>query len=159
MQRLFWAAAFVAAAPAYAAHPLITEDTGTQGKGRWQLEANAESTRSDEGGGQVRGFQPAATLSYGVAENIDLQLTQPWLREKAAGVVVKGPLDTSVDVKWRFFEKGALGLALKPGVTLATWLKRTMRALPSALVPAIRPMRSMSCALWRYSGASSTLTS
>jgi hypothetical protein len=120
MRRLGLAACLLAAAELHAAHPLITEDTGTQGKGRWQLEANAESTRNDEAGERVRGFQPAATLSYGLAQNVDLQLTQPWLRGKAAGVVVQGPLDSSIDVKWRFFEKAALSVALKPGITLAT---------------------------------------
>lgn len=108
------------AAELHAAHPLITEDTGTQGEGRWQLEANAESTRGERTGARVRGFQPAATLSYGFAENADLQLTQPWRREETAGMVTKGPLDSAIDVKWRFFQKGALSAALKPGLTLAT---------------------------------------
>lgn len=110
---------FVVTVPlARAAHPLITEDTGTQGKGRWQLEANAESTRDGSAGIRSRGLQPAATLSYGVVENADLQMTQSWLREKAAGVVVQGIRDTAIDLKWRFFEKDSLSLGLKPGVTL-----------------------------------------
>jgi hypothetical protein len=123
MHRLVFALAIaIATAPgARAAHPLITEDTGTQGKGRWQLEANAESGRDHEVAGvNARSFQPAATLSHGFAENADLQLTLYWLREKRAGLVVNGALDTAVDVKWRFFEKDALSLGLKPGVTLPT---------------------------------------
>jgi len=52
-------AAFLAASSAHAAHPLNTEDTGTQGKGRWQLEGNGETNR-DAG---VRGAQAAAVLS------------------------------------------------------------------------------------------------
>ena len=34
---------------ARAVHPLITEDTGTQGQGGWQLEVNAEKTRDRDG--------------------------------------------------------------------------------------------------------------
>jgi len=34
--------------------------------------------------------------------------------------VTDGPLDTSLDFKWRFFERGALSLGLKPGITLPT---------------------------------------
>jgi hypothetical protein len=120
VHRLVCACLAFAAAELHAAHPLITEDTGTQGKGRWQLEVNAESTRDEAAGIRLRGLQPAATLSYGVAENADLQLTQSWLREKAAGVVVQGVLDTVIDLKWRFFEKNTLSLGLKPGVTLPT---------------------------------------
>jgi hypothetical protein len=122
MHRLVFALAlFMVTVPvARAAHPLITEDTGTQGKGRWQLEANAESTREDSAGIRSRAVQPAATLSYGFVENADLQLTQSWLREKSAGVVAQGARDTAIDFKWRFFEKDSLSLGLKPGVTLPT---------------------------------------
>lgn len=102
----------------HAVHPLITEDTGTQGKGKWQLELNAERTRDSQDGVVTRGFQPAATLSYGIVDNLDLQLTQGYLRQKTEGTTSSGRLDFAIDVKWRFYENGALSLGLKPGVTL-----------------------------------------
>ncbi len=102
---------------AQAAHPLLTEDTGTQGKGGRQVEVNAEWTRDDLGGVRVNGFQPAATLSYGFAESADVQYTVPYLRQRPGD---KGVLDAALDVKWRFFENGPLSLALKPGLTLPT---------------------------------------
>lgn len=108
----------LAPAAVHGAHPLITEDTGTQGKGNWQLEVNAESTRDSADGVVTRGFQPAATLSYGVIDNVDLQFTQGYLRQKTEGTRVSGRLDSAIDVKWRFYENGALSLGLKPGVTL-----------------------------------------
>lgn len=118
-------ATFLLAAPlAHAAHPLVTEDTGTQGGGRFQLEINAESTRDRAGGVLVRGFQPAAAITYGLLDNLDVQLGRPYLRQVTdpggANGVVKGGLDTSLDFKWRFFEKDALSLGLKPGITFAT---------------------------------------
>jgi hypothetical protein len=96
--------------PAFAAHPLITEDTGTQGKGGWQLELNGERTKDDG----VRGSQAAAVLSYGFVDHADLQVGMPW-QDNGVG---KGKGDVAIDVKWRFWESGALSLGLKPGITL-----------------------------------------
>jgi len=40
------------ASPLYAAHPLVSDDTGTKGQGNWQLELNSEffSDMEREGG-------------------------------------------------------------------------------------------------------------
>jgi hypothetical protein len=46
-----------------------------------------------------------------------------------------------------------------PSRTPATWLRRTMRALPSALLPVANGSRSRSAGALRASGASRTLTS
>jgi len=111
-------------AAAGAAHPLVTEDTGTQGKHKFQLEVNAELSRDRPGGMLVKGLQPAAVLTYGLLDNLDVQLGRPYLRQVAdpggANDVVKGGLDTSLDLKWRFFEDGDLSIGLKPGITFAT---------------------------------------
>ena len=109
---------------AHAAHPLITEDTGTVGRGNYQLELTAELARQSDEGRTVHGAQPAALLSYGVLPNADLQLGQPWLRivsdDGANREVIDGPLDTSLDFKWRFYERGGLSFGFKPGITLPT---------------------------------------
>jgi hypothetical protein len=39
--------------PAFAAHPLITEDTGTQGEGRFQLELTGERGYDQDDGGRT----------------------------------------------------------------------------------------------------------
>ncbi len=108
--------------PAEAAHPLLTEDTGTQGLGNVQLELMVDSTRDHTPGATVRDLQTTAVLSYGVLENVDLQLGLPHIRQHthdAAGRhAERGLLDASLDLKWRFFEREALSLGLKPGVTL-----------------------------------------
>jgi hypothetical protein len=58
---------------AHAAHPLITEDTGTQGAGAFQLELTGERARDDDlAPGVLRAFRRAAVLSYGVADTADL---------------------------------------------------------------------------------------
>jgi hypothetical protein len=103
----------VGAIDAHAAHPLITEDTRTQGAQRFQLEVFAEqleerATRRDQ---EVY----TGILSYGIAETADVQAGVPWYRSGPDGVG-----DASLDLKWRFYERNALGIALKPGITLPT---------------------------------------
>lgn len=114
---LLAAAACLAWQGAHAAHPLVTEDTGTQGAGGWQLEANVERTRDRVDGATQRARQGAATLGYGAIDSVDLQLTVARLDVRGGA---RGALDTALDLKWRFYESGALSLALKPGVTLPT---------------------------------------
>lgn len=113
---LVLAACVLAARGAHATHPLISEDTGTQGRGRWQLELNGERTRDRVDDATVQGKQAAAVLSYGFAENADLQAGLPYREDGTE----RGFGDASIDVKWRFYESGPLSLGLKPGVTLPT---------------------------------------
>lgn len=108
MPRLLWAAGFLAAMPAHAAHPLITEDTATQGAGRHQLEVFGEQSRA----GGRRDELTTGVLSYGAAQAADVQLSLPVPRN--------GVGDVALDLKWRFFERDALSVALKPGLTLPT---------------------------------------
>jgi len=109
-------------AAADAAHPLLTEDTGTQGEGNRQIELMLDRTRDHAAGATVRELQTAVVLSYGVLANADLQLGLPHVRQHthdAAGRHAgQGLADASLDLKWRFFEREALSLGLKPGITL-----------------------------------------
>jgi hypothetical protein len=119
----------VSSAAAWAAHPLITDDAGTQGKGNFQLEVNGQYDRDDDtvSGVSVKstGGQVATTLTYGIIDSVDVVLSLPyrWSNIKEDGNTVSdgnGISDTVLEVKWRFFEKDGLGLALKPGVSLPT---------------------------------------
>ena len=115
-----------------AAHPLITDDTGTQGKGKFLFELNGQTGygagRSDvEAGTNVtakeRETELKAALTYGVIGNVDVILTLPyqWKKTEVGDVTisdVSGIADISVEVKWRFFEKDGLSFAVKPGITL-----------------------------------------
>lgn len=94
---------------AHGAHPLNTEDAGTQGKGGWQLELNGE--RNKDAG--VPGAQAAAILSYGAGENVDLQFGVPWQDTGSE----RGTGDLLGAVKWRFWEQGPLSAGLRAGVT------------------------------------------
>lgn len=107
-----------------AAHPLLTEDTGTQGDGKFQLELMADKTRDNPPGVTVRELQTTAVLSYGLLENADLQFGLPALRQHTHDAggrhARRGALDASLDLKWRFLEREALSLAFKPGIALPT---------------------------------------
>ena len=113
----------------WGAHPLITDDTGTQGKGRFQVEVSGQydSDRETVNGASLEstGSQVATTLSYGMIENADLVLSLPyqWGKVRQDGVTLydeQGISDTTFEVKWRFYEKDGLSLALKPGVRIPT---------------------------------------
>jgi len=99
---------------------MLTEDTGTQGAGRFELELGAEAARD----GDVRAFQFAPQLSWGLLENLDLILRPAWssLRglDAAGGGREQGIGDTTFDVKWRFAQFEALSFGLRAGVDAPT---------------------------------------
>jgi len=111
------------AASAFAAHPLITDDTGTQGKGKFQIEINAEYDQDKYGGTTTYTTQTASTLSCGIIDPLDIVLTIPFLHVRTGDhgtVTDNGISDITVEAKWRFYEKEGLSFALKPGLTLPT---------------------------------------
>lgn len=124
---LLLATALVPGRLALAAHPLITDDAGTNGGGNRQLELNGEYGRdkersagvlTEEGAGEI-----ATSFSYGVSDAVDVVLGLPyqWARSEEDGVETgdeDGIGDTSLEVKWRFYENNGLSLAVKPGISL-----------------------------------------
>lgn len=113
----------------WAGHPLITDDTGTQGKGKSQLEVNGQADRDTEtiDGAEVKttSGQGAVAFSYGALENTDLVVGIPyqWYKIQVEGVKVaeeNGISDLTVEIKRRFYDENGVSLALKPGITLPT---------------------------------------
>lgn len=107
-----------------AAHPLLTEDTGTQGTGRYQFEITHDLS-SDEGAGtKVRSRSINGVLSVGLAENLDVIITLPHerlrTRTDATQTTMSGYPDMEIAAKWRFYKEGALSFALRPGLGLPT---------------------------------------
>ena len=119
------------AVPAFAAHPLMTDDTGTQGSGKFQFEYNAEysSDREHEAGivEKEANGTIAAALTYGLTDNIDIIVGLPWqwssLRENGSIISEDNGIgDTSIEAKWRFVDckKQEISLALKSKLTFPT---------------------------------------
>lgn len=125
----FFFALLILSPAAYAAHPLITDDTGTQGKGKYQIEINAEFGYDKETEDDVTvketGTGAAGILSYGISDNMDFVLGVPYQWNKVwedSDMVSDeaGISDMSLELKWRFFETEGASLALKPCITLPT---------------------------------------
>jgi len=105
---------------AFAAHPLITEDTGTQGDGRFEWENGLAFTRDAD----VRSFEYGPQLSYGALDTLDVIVRPTWVEQRfaasARGGRERGAGDTALDVKWRFHESGPLSFGTRAGVGLPT---------------------------------------
>jgi hypothetical protein len=93
------------------AHPMFTDDAGTQGAGNNQLEINSDRVTE-------RGERPETvgdvTYTYGLTPTLDLFADQP--------LNISGPRgigDTSLGFKWRFFERGNNSIAFKSSVSMA----------------------------------------
>lgn len=108
--------AFGACRIALAGHPMLTEDTGTQGTGNEELELG-NSWASDSGDRSFL-FQPQ--LSYGATPTLDLIVQPSWYANDIGGDSVRGAGDTNLDFKWRFLGRDPYSLAVRAGVTAAT---------------------------------------
>lgn len=115
------AATFLWIMPVHGAHPLITDDTGTQGTGRMQIELSCRYDRDDELGTKSQQLEAKAAFAIGLYEPLDVIFEVPYAwysiensnRERRNGFI-----DIQVALKWRFFESAGLSLALKPFMTL-----------------------------------------
>lgn len=112
---------------AFGAHPLITDDAGTNGKGKFQMELNGEfaydKEKSDGITVKEKGYEAGITISAGIFDNLDIVCGLPyqWNRTKEDGTLVSdenGISDIGLELKWRLFEQNGLSLALKPGLTI-----------------------------------------
>ena len=114
------------AGTALAAHPLITDDSGTQGKGKAQLEFIGEYGNDKMDGVTERSLQIPTVpfLTYGLTDATDIVVGLPYnevVTEDTAGKsTVRGIGDASLELKRRFYEKEGLSFAVKPGITLPT---------------------------------------
>jgi hypothetical protein len=123
------ALALLAAPGALAAHPMVTDDTGTQGAGRGQIELAGEmgSAHLRDGDERLheRTGEVAATLSYGLSDTLDVVVSAPtsFSRIEGGGTIRSestGAGDLALGLKWRLLEASGFSLAVKPGMTLPT---------------------------------------
>ena len=83
--------------------PMITDDPGTPGNGKWENNfAIAFEHRANETTIDV----PAIDLNYGVGEHIQLTLqTAPVLLKRSGHGLIGGLGGTEAAVKWRFLDE------------------------------------------------------
>lgn len=115
---------FVMSSVAFAGHPLVTDDTGTQGKGKGQVEIGLsvynDKNKIDE---KTEGGETSVGVAVGLTEYLDIVLGMPysWYTQDQNDTRIAretGLGDITLDAKWRFFEKNGWSLALKPGFSL-----------------------------------------
>ena len=81
--------------------PLLTDDPGTPGPGRWEINVALTAVRQDS---NWLLESPTVDWNYGVGERIQLNLETPWVVETASstGRAHSAMGDTRIGVKWRF---------------------------------------------------------
>lgn len=112
----------------FAAHPLSTDDTGTQGMLKGQVEATAEfswdkSTNSAGVTTKTDQQNLGLAVTLGILDSIDASVSFPFTMQqiKENDVTTRdnnGLNDITLALKWRFIELGPVSLAIKPAVTL-----------------------------------------
>jgi len=110
---------------AFAGRPLITDDTGTQGKGKYLLEFSGEYSIDNDEATDVKRKTFTTELDFGVTDNIDLILTAAYqgMRIDNSGNTDSSESvnDTLIELKYRFYEnKNGLSFAIKPGIYFPT---------------------------------------
>ncbi|MCX7983026.1 MAG: transporter [Syntrophales bacterium] len=112
----------------FAGHPLITEDTGTQGQGRFQIETaislwKNKETMDNSDAQKTKGGEFSPVITLGLHDRLDVSctLSYQWWALRENGVLTAratGQGDMSIDLKWRLAEREDWSLALKPGIVI-----------------------------------------
>jgi hypothetical protein len=102
---------------AFAAHPLQTEDTGTQGAANVEIENGLSRARFDATTLTI--YQPQ--VSVGLATTVDAIVQPSVVWRRAPGQPARSGLgDTNVDAKWRFWGSDPWSFAIRAGVLAPT---------------------------------------
>lgn len=115
----------------FAGRPLFTDDAGTLGKGRAQIEAGMQTRQEKEiinGITDKWSYSTATcTVTYGFTDKIDLVADVPfkWYTHRENSQITEENSaigDIALHAKWRFYEKedSWLTLSLKPGLIIPT---------------------------------------
>lgn len=97
---------------------MLSEDTGTQGRGNFELELGYDWSRSQS----AREFLFQPQLSYGVSPALDLIVQPSWISTvtSAGGQSAHGAGDTNLDAKLRLYGTAPWSLGIRAGVELST---------------------------------------
>jgi hypothetical protein len=104
-----------------AALPLITDDAGTVGGGKFQIEVSGEFAHDKDSGVTSNAWNLASILTYGLGDKVDAVLIVPYqfisIKDPESRISQNGINDLSLQVKWRFFENDGWSFAVKPGIS------------------------------------------
>jgi hypothetical protein len=90
--------------------PLVTDDPGTPGDRRWEV--NVAFTFEKRG--SERTFEtPLLDANYGLGDHVQLKVEMPWIVQRQDdGTGQNGPGNALFGVKWRFLDEETLGVAV-----------------------------------------------
>lgn len=115
-------AALACLSSAQAFQPLITDDTGTQGKGGSQLEFSANRDGVSAGGSTTRILSLPLVFTHGISDTADIYAAAARIDIAPADrrLAVSGSGNPAIGAKWRFYEDedSKTSVALKPEVRL-----------------------------------------
>ncbi len=97
-------------AHAQAGPPLITDDPGTPGAGRWEINLafTAEKLQTE-----TLSETPLLDINYGLGERIQLKYEVPWVHLDEEGDGTKSGIgDSQIGVKYRFLDEGRHGVSM-----------------------------------------------
>ena len=104
----------------FAFQPLITDDTGTQGRGGNQLELSLNEDRTNAAGSIERLHTLPIVYTRGLTDTLDVfaGLSHSRIRSSTPGGDASGGGNPSFGVKWRFYEmeETGTGFAVKPEI-------------------------------------------
>src|ERR1700690_2544854 len=103
-------AVIVCPASAHAGPPILTDDTGTPGTGKWEANVGADVIKLHN---ETHYDIPVLDLNYGIGEHIQLNCSASWIVLDSRGEGAKSGLSNSeVAVKWRFLDEDKNGIAM-----------------------------------------------
>lgn len=113
------ACSLLSPAAAFAAHPLVSDDTGTQDDNNWQYEFNVEETSREPDTGRQRLWN--TTLTRGFGDAVDLYVNAPYIHvQTRSDDYGSGLGDIELGAKWRWLDRGPFTLAVKPHLGIPT---------------------------------------
>lgn len=94
----------------YAGPPIFTDDTGTPGPGKWEINAGVTVDKRTV---EDRFNTPVFDINYGIGEHIQLNYSISWVVLDTKGERRKKGLGNSeIAVKWRFVDEDRHGIAV-----------------------------------------------
>lgn len=104
--------------------PLISDNTGTQGKGNSQIELSNGIGYHNQHRCTETYSEFSGVYSYGVYEKTDLVISIPFINKSTLSDSVNtktaGFSDLSLEIKYRFLSHEKFTLAIKPGLSVPT---------------------------------------
>jgi hypothetical protein len=90
--------------------PFVTDDPGTPGDGRWEINV---AFLSEKRGGERRLETPLVDANYGWGDRVQLKLEVPWVVQSVREEAVRNGVGNALlGVKWRFAEDENHGVAV-----------------------------------------------